>query len=237
MGGTLTLMITWLVVTIVIATLAASAARWLGKEVLVGLYAGSLVTAVIVAGKLGVVPGFENLSLSASIWVYSATFIFTDVLAEVWGKKVARKAVYAGALVYPLLFATTQFSIEWQAHPSWIENQAAYASTMGTTLRIVIASFLAFVSSQLHDVWAFDFWKRKTNGKHLWFRNNASTWVSQLIDTVVFYTVGFYGVFPILPLIIVTYIAKIVTAAVDTPIIYAVTWAVRKDNDDLKEEV
>jgi uncharacterized integral membrane protein (TIGR00697 family) len=232
-------MIAWLLVTVVIAGATAVTARWFGKEVVIGLYVGSIVTSIVVAGKLGVVPGFEDLSLSASIWVYSATFIFTDVIAEIWGKKTARKAIYAGALMYPLLFATTQFSIEWQPHPSWAENQAAYATTMGTTVRIVIASFSAFVASQLHDVWAFHFWKEKTGGKYLWLRNNASTWTSQLIDTVVFYTVGFYGVFPVLPLIGVTYLAKIAIAALDTPIVYGVVWAVRGsiESPDEVEEI
>lgn len=221
-------LIAWLVATILLGAILAMTARRWGPQVLTGVYVGSIVVAIVVAGKLGSIPGLPDFSLSASIFVYSATFIFTDVLAEVWGKDVARRAVYAGALMYPLLFLSTQFAIDWAPHPFWAENQEAFAATMGTTIRIVIASFLAFVASQLHDVWAFHFWKEKTGGKHLWLRNNASTMVSQLIDTVVFYAVGFYGVFPIGRLILFTYLIKLVIALVDTPVIYGVVAFIRK---------
>lgn len=225
--------------TVLIAGAVACLARWLGKEILIGIYAGSLVVAIFIAGKLGVVPGFPDVALSASIFVFSATFIFTDVLAEIWGERTARKAVYSGALIFPLLFLSTEFSIAWDPHPVWADNQEAYELTMGTTVRIAIASFLAFLSAQLWDVYAFGYIKRLTGGKYLWLRNNASTWSSQLIDTVVFYTVGFYGIFPIMPLIIATYLVKVLIAAIDTPVVYAIVWFIRKGSkiEDVEREL
>ena len=221
-------LILWIVITIFIGTVIACSARWLGPGVIIGAYTGALVTAIVVVGKFGVIPGFPDIALSASIFVYSATFIFTDVLSEVWGAKVARKAVWAGAMIYPLLFATLQFSISWEPHMLWAENQEAFATLMTMAIRITIASFLAFVVSQIYDIWVFDFWKRKTGGRHLWFRNNASTMVSQLIDTVVFYTIAFYGIFPVVTLIIATYIVKLVIAAIDTPFVYFASSFIKK---------
>lgn len=207
-------------------------ARWLGPQILVGAFSGSLVLAIVIAGKLGVIPFFEDFSLSASVFVYSATFIFTDVLSEIYGKKAARNAVFSGLFLYPLLYLTINFAIEWQPHALWEANQDAFQATMGTNLRIIIASICGFCSSQLHDIWAFHFWKEKTNGKYLWVRNNASTMVSQLIDTTVFYTIAFFGVFPIFKLIVFTYIVKLVIAAVDTPVVYFVVDFIRKGEDE-----
>ena len=212
----------WLVVTLVVATVIAASTRWLGHQVLVAAYAGSLVIAVVVAGKLGVVPGWPALALSASIFVYSATFIFSDLLSEMFGREIARRTVVSTALLYPFVFVTAQFAVRWTPHAAWEANQEAFAVTMGMTLRITIASTCAFIASQLHDVWSYHYWKKRTQGRKLWLRNNASTAVSQLIDTVVFYTIGFFGLFPIGSLIVLTYGAKLVIAAIDTPILYAV---------------
>jgi uncharacterized integral membrane protein (TIGR00697 family) len=92
--------------------------------------------------------------------------------------------------------------------------------------RIAIASLLAYVVSQKHDVWAYHLWKKIFSGKKLiWLRNNLSTMVSQLIDSIIFTFVAFYGVFelPVLfEILITTYFLKWIVAAADTPFIY---WA------------
>ena len=217
----LTFIILWLVATMTVALGVCTLARWLGYEIIIASYAASLCAAILVAGKLGVVPGLAGFALSASLFTYSATFIFTDVLSEVFGKATARKAVFAGAFVYPIVLVTTQFSSAWTPHPSWADNQAAFAGVMSLALRVAIASMMAFLVSQLHDVWAFHFWKVRTKDRHLWLRNNLSTIVSQALDTAIFYLIAFYGIFPVGRLILATYAFKILIAAVDTPIVYA----------------
>ena len=89
--------------------------------------------------------------------------------------------------------------------------------------RIVIGSLLAYLISQLHDVWAFDFWKVRARGRFLWLRNNASTMVSQALDTVIFCSVAFWGLFELsdfFQILFTTYVLKFVVAAADTPFIY-----------------
>jgi hypothetical protein len=106
----------------------------------------------------------------------------------------------------------------------------SFESVLGFAPRIVVASITAYAISQTHDVYAFHFWRQKTKGKFLWFRNNASTMVSQLIDTVIFITIAFYGVFPtnaILSMIVGQYILKLIIAAVDTPFMYVAVGAWR----------
>lgn len=221
-------LLTWLLVTMLLGLGISLLARWLGSTLLVGAYAGALVTAIVIAGKLGSIPGLPNLALSASVFVYSATFILTDVLAEIWGVKEARKVVYVGAVLYPLIFITMQFAVNWEPHPVWAANQESFELTIGMSIRITIASFVSFIFSQFHDVWSFHYWKKRTNGKYLWLRNNLSTISSQLINTVIFYTIGFYGIFPIVELIVFTYLVKIVIALVDTPFVYLAVGYLRK---------
>ena len=71
----------------------------------------------------------------------------------------------------------------------------ALEQVFGFFPRIVVASLAAYLVSQFHDVWAFQFWKKKTKGKHLWIRNNASTMVSQLLDNAIFTYIAFVGAF------------------------------------------
>jgi len=114
------------------------------------------------------------------------------------------------------------------------KNQEAYALIFGNTLRMMFASVIAFVISQFHDVWAFDYWKKKTEGKYLWLRNNLSTITSQLIDTVIFMFIAFYALTPkhtvsyMFALIIPYYLLKIVIALIDTPFVYAGVWWLKK---------
>jgi hypothetical protein len=105
----------------------------------------------------------------------------------------------------------------------------SFENVLGLAPRVVFASIIAFAVSQTHDVYAFHFLKEKTEGRFLWLRNNASTMVSQLIDTVVFILIAFYGVFPpqaIASMILGQYILKLTIAIVDTPFMYLAvyTW-------------
>ncbi|MDP3955839.1 MAG: queuosine precursor transporter [bacterium] len=91
-----------------------------------------------------------------------------------------------------------------------------------------MASLVAYVTAQKHYVWAYHFWKKFFNGKHLWIRNNASTGVSQIIDSVIFATIAFYGVIPVMPIIVSTIVVKFIIAALDTPFLYAIRWYFEK---------
>lgn len=230
----------WIFVTLVVATVALGFTKRFGPSFAVGLYVGALATAIVVAGKLGIVSILgRDVVLSASIVVFAATFLITDVIAEIYGRQVAKIAVWSGTALYPLLFVNLYFSIGFPPETLYdtLGKQDAFVTTMEITGRVVVASFIAFLAGQLHDVWAFHFWKQKTGGRHLWLRNNLSTWGSQLIDTLVFYTVAFYGVFPISELIVATYLVKVVISILDTPFIYAVVWFIRhRDTEHFTEQ-
>ncbi|MBW3003008.1 queuosine precursor transporter [Candidatus Woesearchaeota archaeon] len=189
-----------------------------GVEYLIGLYAAAIVITAVTANKLVT---FGSFTVPSCIIVFSVTFFLTDIISEFWGKKMAQKAVWAGFIADLLLLFAVWVAINWQAAPLW-QGQEAFVQTLGTTARITFASLVAYIIAQSHDVWAFHFWKKKTKGKHLWIRNNFSTAVSQVIDSIIFIPLAFFGAFPIVPLIISNFTVKFVIAALDTPFIYLV---------------
>ncbi len=168
--------------------------------------------------------------------VYGATFLATDILSELYGKEKARKAVWLGFFGVALTTIYMQLALHFK--PADFDEASPHLEFIFNLMpRIVIASLTAYLISQQHDVWAFHFWKEKTKGKYLWLRNNASTMVSQFIDTMIFCTIAFVGTVPtkeFWQIVLTTYIFKWAVAALDTPFIY---WAVSMKNKiaDLKE--
>ena len=117
----------------------------------------------------------------------------------------------------------------------WVNNTVfytlEYTTIFGTTIRIFIASITAFLIAQLHDVWAFNFWRQKTKGRYLWLRNNLSTIVSTFIDTTLFMFIAFYAltdkftVIYLFQLIVPYWLIKVLFALFDTPFCYlGVRW-------------
>lgn len=225
----------WLLGTVTLASFLACLSRFFGREVLPALLAGSLVVAVFIAGKLGDVNiiGVGTVALSASIVIYSMTFLLTDVMSELHGRRFTRSAILGAALCYPVIALSTYFSTHWV--PSvFYPDQLAFESVMTTAARITIASVCSFAASQLVDIWLFEKISLATNGKMLWLRNNGSTMFSQLVDTLIFYTIGFYGVMPLdalLTLMLGTYMLKLGIAVMDTPFVYLVVWFVGKPSE------
>jgi len=170
-------------------------------------------------------------SIDAGIIAYPLTFLISDVISEIYGRKTATKVIWMGFGVNVMMILMILIVGQIPPAPFWI-NQPAYETILGSVPRIVIASMLAFLISQNHDVIAFDMWKRVTRGKHLWLRNNASTFVSQAIDTIVFVLVAFsvtYSWSTIWSMIWVTYCIKILVAVIDTPLVYLLVWKIRSD--------
>ncbi|ROQ89912.1 queuosine precursor transporter [Desulfosoma caldarium] len=191
--------------------------------ILNSLFVGSLVIASVLASKIITVFG---LVVPAGVLAYCVTFVVTDVIGELWGREKAKTVVLGGfvALVFSLLLV--RLALMWPSAPFW-PHEPAFRTVLDSTSRIIVASFGAYLLSQYHDVWVFHLLRRLSGGKHLWLRNNASTAVSQLIDTVVFITIAFYGVMPIAPLILGQWIIKLGIAFLDTPVIYAVVWVLK----------
>jgi len=198
---------------------------------LTGLFVICLGAAnILSAAKLISIFGF---TIDAGIIAYPLTFLFTDTVCEVWGKKAARSVVWVGFFANILLMLLIWIGGILPPSPEW-QNQEAFRTILGAVPRIVVASMVAYLISQHHDVFAFDFWRNKTQGRWLWLRNNLSTGVSQAIDTVVFGAIAFYGVVPLNVLVgeimLAQYVIKLIVALLDTPFCYLlVGWARRPD--------
>lgn len=193
---------------------------------LVTIFIAALVTAPILASKVTTMFG---LVFVTGTFAYAITFPMTDVITEVWGKEKARKVVWAGFFALVVSTILIYFAILAPPAPFW-KNQAAFESILSLVGRIVLGGFVAYLVAQHHDVWAFHFWKRIFKGRHLWLRNNASTIVSQFIDTWIFIIIGFLGVYSLsnlIPMIFGQFLIKMFIAAADTPVIYGLVKWVR----------
>ncbi len=188
----------------------------------VGLFALIVMNIIVCNLQVMKIVNLFGLTTTLGNILYASVFFSTDVLGEIYGKKEARKGVWLGFVMLVLATLYMQIALMFKPDESDFIN-SSLNQLFGFYPRVAAASLAAYLLSQLHDVWAFDFWRRRTEGRHLWLRNNASTVVSQLLDTGVFCTVAFWGVFPwpeFLQILLTTYILKFVVAVADTPFIY-----------------
>ena len=195
--------------------------------VLATLFATCLLVANIIAVKLVSIGGWF---VPAGVIAYPLTFLFTDVIAELYGRKIASRVVWVGFGASVLMVILVFGGKLLPPAPSW-EDQPAYESILGMVDRITLASMIAYLVSQHHDVFAFHFWRQKTKGRFLWLRNNASTMVSQALDTGLFITIAFWGVYSteiLLNMLRTQYIIKLAIAACDTPFCYMLVGLLRE---------
>jgi len=196
--------------------------------ILCSVFIGSLVISEVLAYKIA---ALGSIIVPAGVLAYAITFPLTDTIEEVWGKIYARRVVLAGLVALGVVLLLIWLAIILPAAPFWKE-QESFLRILGMkqgAIRITIASIIAYFVSQFHDVWAFNFWRKITGKRHLWLRNNASTLASQAIDTTLFISLAFYGVMPILPLILGQYFIKVCIALLDTPLVYLLVHLVKRE--------
>ena len=190
------------------------------------IFIASLVTCNLIANKFVTVDlGFKVFIVSAGILPYPLTFLVTDLISELYGQKKANLVVFSGFVASMFVLFFLWLGGQFNAIPSSIVNDDIYNSVFQNAWRIIAASMIAYLFAQFIDVRIFHFWKRLTNGKHLWLRNNGSTIASQLVDTTLVIMILFVGVWEsgqIISAIIDGWLFKMLMAAIDTPIIYGI---------------
>jgi uncharacterized integral membrane protein (TIGR00697 family) len=187
--------------------------------VLATLFVTCLLVANIIAGKL---VSIGEWIIPAGVIAYPLTFLFSDVISELFGRRTASRVIWLGFGANILMVMLIFIGRLLPPSPFW-ENQPAYESLLGMVPRIVLASMIAYLISQHHDVFAFHFWRQKTQSRFLWLRNNMSTMISQVLDTGLFITIAFWGTVPpgtLVNMLISQYIVKLIIAAADTPFCY-----------------
>ncbi len=202
--------------------------------VLTALFIAALVTANLIFQKFFRWNpfGLWEFELSAGIIPYPVTFLVTDIISEIYGRKMANRVVLAG--LFASLFMLLIIVVASQAPATDFSpvTDAQFDTVFGFTFVAVGASLTAYLLAQFLDVQIFHFWKRKTKGKHLWFRNNASTFSSQFVDT--FTVLLLLCTFEVIEwelfgmLLLNGYLFKVMVAMLDTPIIYLAVWGIRK---------
>ncbi len=197
--------------------------------VLACIFAGAVVAANLMGTKVidfFSIGGYQ-FSGSVGIFLFPLTFLVTDIVAEVYGGRATRAMVSGTLFTLVLVLAATAFATVVPPAGRFAAQNQAYVSIFSGSARILVASIVAFTISQYHDIWAFNLWKSVTRGRHLWLRNNASTMVSQLIDSAIFLLIAFWGVTERFTLGYVLgsmlppyYVIKIIAALFDTPLVY-----------------
>jgi hypothetical protein len=167
---------------------------------------------------------FFGFSTTAGNVLYAATFLVTDILSEKYGKKSAQKAVGIGLAVTVLWIVGTQGTLRLIPNANDTIDPALQ-QVFGLVPRVALSSLIGYAVSQSIDVALYHLiWKKSGgNTRFLWLRNNGSTCISQLADTVVFTTLAFWGTYPLsvfVSILVTTYLFKVIVAVFDTPFIY-----------------
>ncbi|MBT8238784.1 MAG: queuosine precursor transporter [Croceitalea sp.] len=186
--------------------------------------------------------GAPLFEVSVGILPYPITFLITDLISEIYGKKKANQVVTAGIFASFFSMGIVMVAILVPAIADSGIDDATFTQVFGLSPLGVLASMLAYLFAQYVDISIYHFWKKLTNGKMLWLRNNFSTFSSQLIDTLT--VVALLCAFDVLPwdkfygLVISGFIFKIIIAFFDTPLLYLFVYLLRKRfNLKVNEEI
>jgi len=176
--------------------------------------------------------GTKLFELSVGILPYPITFLITDLISEIYGKKRANDVVVVGIFaslfsLFIVLVSNAAPATQWSP-----VNDGLFKTVFGSTAIAVTASMMAYLFAQFIDIQIYHFWKRLTKGRHLWLRNNFSTFSSQFVDTLTilillcsFHIIEwdkFYG------LLISGFLFKVLIALCDTPLLYLGVYLFRK---------
>ena len=179
--------------------------------------------------------GLYTFEISVGILPYPITFLITDIISEVYGKRKANQIVTIGifASFFSMLIVFVSGIVpatDWSPVSDTLFNKV-----FGATAIAVLASMLAYLFAQYIDIQLFHFWKRLTKGKHLWLRNNFSTFLSQFVDTfTVLILLCSFGKIEwklFSSLLLSGFLFKVLIAALDTPLLYLAVYAFRNRFD------
>ncbi len=197
-----------------------------------GLFITALVSCNLIANKfVSVDLGFGVFTLSAGVLPYPITFLVTDLLSEIYGRRKTNQVVWVG-------FVSSLFVlfILWLGHlfPAIDQSpvsQDEYASVFRNSWKVILSSMIAYLAAQFVDIRLYHFWKSLTKGKHLWLRNNFSTILSQLLDTTLVIFILFAGQLNFSqmgPMVLDGWLFKVLCALADTALLYLLVFGIRR---------
>jgi len=189
-------------------------------------YIAVLFVAVLMISNTVVVKLIQvgPLVFTGAFLIFPISYIFGDILTEVYGFKVTRKLIWAGFMTQ-ILMALCYWIVQIMPSASVWSGQSAYETILGVVPRIVFASIIAYCAGEFANSYIMSKMKILMNGKYLWMRTIGSTIIGQLLDSSIFLLLAFAGTIPlnvIFSMIIIMYIGKVVYEAVLTPVTYFV---------------
>lgn len=205
-----------------------------------GLFITSLVVSNLIFQKFFSFKPFGDIEIfgapifeaSVGLLPYPITFLITDLISEIYGKKKANQVVITGifASFFSLLIV---YVSDASSATTWSPlSDELFSRVFGNTVIAVFSSMMAYLLAQFVDIQIYHFWKNLTKGKHLWLRNNFSTFSSQFIDTLsVISLLCFFGEIPwerFTGLVISGFLFKAMVASLDTPLLYLGVYIIRK---------
>ncbi|MBQ2699374.1 MAG: queuosine precursor transporter [Firmicutes bacterium] len=201
-----------------------------------GLY--MMTAAATILANIEVLILIEAFGLEQTLGnvMFAATYLITDILSENEGKASAAKAVWLGVFTSALMLLFSQY---WLLYTPAADDWAAphIAALFAITPRLLLGSFLGYAISQRIDVWLYHRWWDLTTARsgsrqsYLWLRNNGSTLISQIVNTVIFTSIAFGGIYDRPTLLAVmgsSYLIYIFTSLLDTPVVYIARWLKQK---------
>lgn len=196
------------------------------------IYLASLFAANTLGLKI--MPFLFGTGLSVAVFSFPVVFLMTDVIGEVYGKRIAKFFVLAGFIATTLFIAYSFISIAmpWSERGLWVSE--SYNQVFGISVRIAVASLVAFAIAQYQDVISFFFFKKLLGKTGFWLRSTLSNIWSQFLDTVIFMVIAFAGVYSTSTLIGIMFswwLYKVAMGFLYTPLSYL---AIRllKDKDE-----
>ena len=210
-----------------------------------GLYIMTVITTIIANIEVLILVDAFGLNQTLGNVMFASTYLITDILSENENKQSANKAVWLGVFTSIVMLLFTQYMrLYLPAQNDWV--MPYINAIFSTTPRLILGSLAGYIVSQFFDVWLYHKWWNFTENKFgnkrnfLWLRNNGSTLISQLINTIIFTTISFAGWYDfntLITIMISSYIIYIFTSLLDTPAVYIARRMKEKElSKDLKNE-
>lgn len=197
--------------------------------IITSLYIILLIISNLMATKMVI---FWGMILPAAVIVYPFCFMCGDVLTEIWGYKTTRKVIWLGFAMNFLLVIWTYIGV-YLPYPSFWQGQEAYGFIFNAIPRITLASFIGYIFGELSNSWSLEWIKKITGQKLLFVRTIGSSIIGQMLDTIFFFTIAFYGTVPnnvLITMMITQYLFKVCCEALGgTPLAYGLVHWVRKE--------
>lgn len=201
-------------------------------DIITAIFISILLISNVASSKI---TSFWGLTFDAGTILFPLSYIIGDMLTEVYGYSRTRRIIWIGLLCNILMAATFMIVAVLPPDASW-SNQSAYEAILGWTPRIVLASIVAYFAGEFINSFVLAKLKIQTKGRYLWMRTIGSTLIGQLIDTVLFCVIAFYGLLPtevLVAIIVSNYVFKLSIEVLFTPVTYkVVNWLKRKEHED-----